>query len=111
MGKKPTKKTRKLRKSGKRIIFLLFAVVFFIAVLIGTTFGDWMQIMENRSQTKELTTYKQLLLEEEESLKSEVTKLHDPEYIARYARENQMYTKDGEIILRIVDGKLVQETE
>ena len=37
------------------------------------------------------------------SKKPQVIKLQDPEYKARYARENQMYTKDGETILIIID--------
>ena len=31
----------------------------------------------------------------------DVEKLEDPDYIARYAREKYMYSKDGEIILRL----------
>ncbi|MBQ8659306.1 MAG: septum formation initiator family protein [Bacilli bacterium] len=106
-----SKKSSKSSNNEKsRIVFLLFIVVLFVVILISTVFSDWTQIMDNRRQTEELTSYKQLLLEEEASLKSEVTKLHDPEYIARYAREKYMYTKDGETILRIIDGKVV-ETE
>ena len=41
------------------------------------------------------------LREKEEELKVDVEKLEDPDYIARYAREKYMYSKDGEIILRI----------
>ena len=33
----------------------------------------------------------------------EVSKLKDPDYIARYAREKYMYSKNGEIILRMID--------
>ena len=40
-------------------------------------------------------------LEEEETLKSEIVKLQDDEYIARYAREKYLYSKDGEIIIKI----------
>ena len=41
------------------------------------------------------------LKDEEEELKGQVTKLQDPDYIARYAREKYLYSKDGEIIIRI----------
>ena len=29
--------------------------------------------------------------------------LEDPEYVARYAREKYLYSKDGELIIRIPD--------
>lgn len=35
----------------------------------------------------------------------EVSKLQDPDYIARYAREKYMYSKPGEIILRMVEPR------
>ena len=38
---------------------------------------------------------------EEKKLESEVVKLQDPDYMARYAREKFGYTKDGELILRV----------
>ena len=41
------------------------------------------------------------LREKEAELKVDVEKLEDPDYIARYAREKYMYSKDGEIILRL----------
>ena len=43
------------------------------------------------------------LKEKEEELNNTVTKLSDPDYIARYAREKYLYSKDGEIIIRIPD--------
>ena len=30
-------------------------------------------------------------------------KLQDPEYVAKYAREKYLYSKDGELIIKIVD--------
>ena len=46
---------------------------------------------------KELTVLK----EKNEELQVEVTKLHDKEYIARYAREKYLYSGKNEYILRI----------
>ena len=36
-----------------------------------------------------------------EELETNVKKLEDPEYLARYAREKYFYSKEGELILRI----------
>ena len=38
-----------------------------------------------------------------EELEGTVTKLQDPDYVARYAREKYLFSKDGEIIIRIPD--------
>ena len=92
------------KQEKSRIGFLLFSVVIFILILISTVFNDLVQIYNNRTQTEELSIRKQELLEEEKSLKSEVIKLQDPDYIARYAREKYLYTKDGERILTIIDA-------
>lgn len=93
------------KKDTSRVGFLLFSVVMFLVILISTIFSDVQQIIYNKSQTKELSTKYTELLEEEASLTSEVTKLQDPEYKARYAREKYMYTKDGEKILTIIDSE------
>jgi cell division protein FtsB len=40
-------------------------------------------------------------LAEEENLKEEINRLQDPEYMAKYAREKYLYSKNGEIIIKI----------
>ena len=96
------KEKEKLKSESVKSLFI-FAILF-ILILIGTVFNDWTLIKENVRETEELNEKYQTLLEEEASLNSEVIKLQDPEYVARYAREKYMYTKDGEKILKIVDG-------
>ena len=41
------------------------------------------------------------LLDEEETVQADIKRLSDPDYIARYVREKYMYSKEGELILRI----------
>ena len=64
-------------------------------------FRDWISIVSNKTEIQNLNNYYDELLAEEESLNSEVTKLHDPEYVARYAREKYMYSVPGEFIIKI----------
>ena len=111
-GKQVNKKTS-IKKNSGRIGFLFFGFIMLLIILIGTVFGDLQQVMANKKETKELNNRYFELLEEEASLNSQVIKLQDPEYKARYARENQMYTKDGETILIIIDkdGKRMITTE
>ena len=97
------KKNKNRNSEWKYITFLLFSVVIFLVILISTVFSDVVQITSNRRQTRELQEKYQELLEEEASLNSEVIKLQDPEYQARYAREKYLYTKDGEKILTIIE--------
>ena len=60
-----------------------------------------LSILENKSKIKELNKEYNELLSNEEKLVSEVTKLQDDEYVARYAKEKFMYSEDGEIIIRM----------
>lgn len=97
-------KTKLVKKHDtSRIGFLLFIVVMFLVILISTVFSDLQQIKYNKEQTKLLNAHYTELLEEEASLNSEVTKLQVPDYKARRVREDLMYTKDGEIILKILE--------
>ncbi len=95
-------KKRVSRKKMKRrlCVFSCFLVLV-LGVFMGTIFQDWIQIVQNKSMLAELNEKYTSLLEEEESLNSEVTKLHDVDYVARYAREKYMYSLPNEIIIKI----------
>ena len=41
------------------------------------------------------------LEKEKEVLETDILKLKDPDYIAKYVREKYFYSKDGELILKI----------
>lgn len=56
-----------------------------------------------KEQKKELEDRIASLKEEEKVLESDIQKLEDPSYVARYAREKYLYSKDGEIIIRMPD--------
>lgn len=98
VNKKVTKK-----QNTSRVGILLFAFVISLVALVATVFSNVQQVVANKKETEVLSNRYIELLEEEASLNSQVIKLQDPEYKARYARENQMYTKDGETILIIID--------
>ena len=92
------------RKKVKRnfiIISLIYLVLGFLLMetVIKTGYELYTKSKEKREFTEELSTLK----EKEEELKGQVNKLQDPDYIARYAREKYLYSKDGEIIIRIPD--------
>ena len=91
------------RKEKKRLIFITFSIIGVIIFLVATVYSDWQQIMKNNSKILMLTEQYKSLLDEEKALQSEVTKLKDPNYVARYAKEKYLYTSEGEIIIRSSD--------
>lgn len=60
-----------------------------------------MNIITLNQKQKELQSELNLLKENESDLKNEIEKLKDPDYIARFARENYLYSKNGEYIIKI----------
>lgn len=90
----------KRRIKGKIFLHgLIFIVIGFI--LIKSIVETSIQIYEKEKEKKEFTIMLNKLKEKEEELNNTVTKLSNPDYVARYAREKYLYSKDGEIIIRI----------
>jgi cell division protein DivIC len=95
------KKQKNYKLAKRKMLLLTILLLVIIVLVISSVFKDWVQIFDNRHQEVELTTKYSNLLDEETQLKSDVNKLQDPDYVARYAREKYLYTKDGELIIRI----------
>ena len=92
---------KKTKKEKKRLVFISFCIIGLLVTLVSSVFKDWQEIMDNNSQIKALSAEYEKLLNEEEKLESDVTKLQDSEYVARYAKEKFMYSSDGDIIIRM----------
>ena len=56
-------------------------------------------------EKKQLEEKITLLEKEKDVLESDILKLKDPDYIAKYVREKYLYSKDGEVILRMDEKK------
>lgn len=83
-----------------------FRLLVYACLLVGIGFvvsfscvSSWKQIVKNKQDKKALQAQYDKLVTKEDDLKDEVGKLQDPEYVAKYAREKYLYTKDGEIIV------------
>ena len=61
--------------------------------------------MKINEEKKALNNKLSDLKEEEEVLNSDIKRLQDPDYVARYAREKYLYSKEGELIIRIPDDE------
>ncbi len=81
------------------IIILFFGAI--IATLGCTFFLDLSRIHEMKNEEKKLNQEREKLLDEEDKIQADIKRLSDPDYIARYVREKYMYSKEGELILRI----------
>jgi len=89
------------RKEKKRLVFISVTIVVLLVSLFGSLYTDFMKIMQNKKETSLLTSEYENLLDEYASLSSEVTKMQDPNYVARYAKEKYLYSSEGELIIRI----------
>jgi cell division protein DivIC len=88
-------------KVKRRLFFQTIFLFILIFALIFSVFSDWTKILQNKKKIVNLNSQYTSLLEDEESLNSEITKLQDPDYVARYAREKYMYSLPDEVIIRI----------
>lgn len=88
-----------MKKYRLRLLIYLGILISIGAVLSLSCFSTWKQIANNRKTKNELEDKYSELLENEESLEGQVVKLQDPEYVAKYAREKYLFTKDGELII------------
>lgn len=77
--------------------FSFLAIAYFLYTAISYTYS----VISLNDQKKTLDSELVELEAKEVTLSSEVTKLKDPEYLARYARENYLYSKDDEYIIKI----------
>lgn len=106
MAKKVVKKKKKIGKRAKGRLFLAF--IFFGAIISALSYKFFYNvklIREIQEEKKFLEEQLVKLEEEEKVLSSDIEKLKDPAYIAIYAREKYLYSKDGELIIRLPDDK------
>lgn len=83
---------------------LFMPVCLVVLITIFVAIGSyWVKITNKYQEKQQLANEIIALKEKEEELKVDVQRLEDPDYVARYAREKYMYSKEGEIILRLPD--------
>ena len=95
---------KRTKKEKKRLFVISSLIVFLIVMLVHSVASDWSEIMDNNHKIKQLTEEYNDLLAEEKKLESDVTKLQDSEYVARYAKEKFLYSEEGDLILRMEDN-------
>lgn len=91
------------RKVKRRLTFIGPIFIGIFVVFSITIFSYIYKIDQLSTEKRILQNNLEKLTNEEESLTTEIEKLRDPDYIAKYARENYFYTKDGEYVIKIKD--------
>ena len=103
---------KKKNKNEKRRLMVMGPIC---AIIIGTFIFNaasyFHRIMVLEKSKADLEQQLVVLKEKEETLTSDIQKLKDPEYIAKYARENYMYSMDGEYIIKIEDDEKIETKE
>lgn len=105
-------KKRITKASKHRLLFFgtisIGIIVYFIFSLSYYAMNIYRLQKEEKKLTQNLTSLKY----DEKNLKTEIEKLKDPEYLARYARENYLYSKDGEIVIQLKkEDKIIDNTQ
>lgn len=89
------------RKTKFRMTFLLVGLIISTVLFASTIFSYTTQIYKTKNEIENIKIAYNEKLEDEEELKSEISKLQNPEYMARYAREKYLYSGKDEIIIKI----------
>ena len=103
MAKTNSNKSRKAKKKVLRFMFFGVISFAFIIYFFSIIFDMTMQITGKYKEKEELNNELNLLKEQEEELSTDVQKLQDPEYVARYLREKYYYSKSDEFIIKLPD--------
>ncbi len=95
---------KKMSKSSKRRLtvitpIVILAIGYCAFTLITTAISIYKLNVEEAELKEELNNLKG----DSKDLKNEINRLQDKDYVARYARENYLYTRDGEYVIKALD--------
>lgn len=94
-----------MSKYKMRLCLYLVLFILLVGVMGLSCFGTWQKILNNKREKERLDNVYTSLLKDETNLEDDVKKLQDPEYVAKYAREKYLYTKEGEYVIDLSDLK------
>ena len=96
-----------MRKVGQktkfRVTFLILGFIISSVLFVSSIFSYVTQIIQTKEEINQMKNAYIEMLEEEDELNDEINRLQDPEYLAKYAREKYLYSKNDEIIIKIED--------
>ena len=99
------------KASKRRLVFLTPLILFVLFYFLFTVCYYGINLISLKKEHTNLSNDLIKLQAEEKKIKNEIEKLRDPDYLARYAREHFLYSKDGEYIIRLEKENNIQEKE
>ena len=75
------------------------------AILIYTLGMNAYRVFGQKKEMAHLESKKAELLKEKKDLSEQVKLLNDDDYVARYARDHYIFSKDGEEVVKLPDSK------
>lgn len=99
------------RTSKRRLAFFGTLSLIVIGYAVFSFVYYSVNLLKAKNENINLENKLKSLQNDEENLKIEIQKLKDPEYIARYARENYSYSKDGEYIIKLYSSNKNEKQE
>lgn len=105
---------KKVPKKAKRRLIVFGPIAIFVIIYCAFTLVTTaINLYELKNEEKQLNEELKNLKSDASDLKTEITKLQDKDYVARYARENYLYTKNGEYVIKTeeTNEKAKQETK
>ena len=87
---------KKRNRFIKSIAYMLVGMVAIVNLFIGVT-----GVFERDEAQDQLEKQKDSLVEKQKDIEEEVDALQDDDYVTRYARENYIFTADGEKVVII----------
>lgn len=94
-------KKRVSKVSKRRLVIFGTISIFLIIYAFSSLIYYNYKVYSLKQEKKNLNTQMTELKSSESDYKNTITKLQDKEYLARYARENYLYTKDNELVLDV----------
>ena len=103
-------KRRKVTKASKRRLALFGTISVAMIVYFFTMLSVYViRIYNLKEEEAALKENLVTLQAKEKSLKTQIEKLKDKDYLAKYARENYQYSKSGELVFQMEEEKEVKE--
>ena len=96
------KKKRRLKLKLRTLLTFIIAIILFGYVSFSMV-NYSVSKLKYESEEKKLQNKLHELKDKETDLNQEISKLKDDDYLARYAREEYLYSKDGEYVIKIED--------
>ncbi|MFA6327364.1 MAG: septum formation initiator family protein [Bacilli bacterium] len=94
--------SNKASKTTKRRLRLFTIITLIVFVLFVSNVASlYIQIQHSNQKETELVVELNTLKDKTIYLQNEVKKLSDPDYVAKYAREKYLYSKDGEYTIKL----------